>query len=269
MVRYALVIRVILFAGVLSLQWMGTSLGQSATSGSLQDRALRVADFNKMADDARNAGRYDEESAILIATNRAFPDDVHVLWRLTRSAVEAGELADSRDTRRRRFFEAMQYGKMAVRADSTHHLGYIWLAISEAAVASVEGIKTKVRLSWNIRQHAEKAISLNPDFDSGYHILARWHYEVAGIGGVKRALARAFVGELPEASYDESIRLYRQAIAINDLIHHRLALVQTYIRAGRVEEARRELNVIVDRPSEKRLDDKHIEEARKLLASLD
>ncbi len=242
---------------------------QSHARDEVQNIERSPDELTEMADEARAAKEFEEEEAILLDAYQRFPDNVYVLWRLTRSSVESGELADSRDEKRRHFFEAMQYGKQAIRADSTHHLGFIWLAVAEAAVASVEGVKAKVRLSWNIRQHAEKAIQLNPDFDSGYHILGRWHHEVAGIGGVKRALARVFVGELPEASYDEAIRLYRQAIEINDLIHHRFALVKSLIASGREAEARQELEAIIARPSEKRLDDKHKDDAQRMLAQLD
>ena len=86
---------------------------------------------------------------------------------------------------------------------------------------------------------------------------------------MKRALAKVFVGELPEASYDEAIRLYRKAIQINDLISHRLALVRSLAASGRTAEARQELEMIIGRPSEKRLDDKYREQAREMLAELD
>lgn len=266
--EYARIIRTRLCLLTVTLVGVGSAAGQPA--GDIRrDTSLSAEQLIQKAEDARDAKRFEEEYTLLRSAYRAEPDNVHVLWRLTRSSAEAGELTGSRDERRQRFFEAMQFGKQAIRADSTHHLGYIWLAIAEAAVASVEGLKTKVRLSWNIRQHAEKAIELNPEFDSGYHILARWHHEVAGIGGVKRTLAKVFLGELPEASYDEAIRLYKKAIEINDLIHHRLALVQTYMAAGEEEKAREELNIILSRPSEKRLDDRHKADARQLLAQLD
>jgi tetratricopeptide (TPR) repeat protein len=242
--------------------------GQSTSPANGQDVERSVDRLIESADAARDQNRYDEEEAILVEAFRSYPQNVYILWRLTRSSVEAGELSDQRDEKRRRFFEAMQYGKQAIRADSTHHLGFIWLAVAEAAVASVEGVRTKVRLSWDIRRHAEKAIELSPEFDSGYHILGRWHHEVAGIGGVKRALAKVFVGELPEASYDEAIRLYRKAIEINDLIHHRIALVKSLIASGREAEARRELELILNRPGEKRLDEKHKAEARRMLEEL-
>ncbi len=262
----------IIHTTVLALLTLWAVEGTFAQSGGIlpgQKDKPPVDELIESADEARDAKRFDEELSVLETAYRAYPDDVHILWRLTRASVEFGELTDSKDDRRRRFFEALRYGNQAIRADSMHHLGFIWLAVAEAAVASVEGLKTKVRLSWNIREHAEKAIELNPDFDSGYHILARWHHEVAGIGGVKRTLAQVFLGDLPEASYDEAIRLYRQAIEINDLINHRLALVRTLIKSGRTIEARREIGIILARPSEKRLDDKHKAEARELLARLD
>jgi tetratricopeptide (TPR) repeat protein len=258
-----------LIAVLLTLLVSAAATAQSPGTDVVHDPVEPPDILTQRADEARAEGRFDEEESILLSAYRSYPDNVYVLWRLTRSSVEAGELAHGRDEKRQRFFEAMQFGKQAIRADSTHHLGFIWLAIAEAAVASVEGVKTKIRLSWNIRQHAERAIQLNPEFDSGYHILGRWHYEVAGIGGFKRALAKVFLGDLPEASYEESIRLYRRAIEINDLIHHRFALVKALNASGREDEARRELERIISRPSEKRLDDKHKEEARRMLAELD
>jgi tetratricopeptide (TPR) repeat protein len=252
---------------VLTLILAAPATAQSSET-AYPDSGLSATQLTERADQAREAKQFTEEEAILLSAYRLYPDNVYVLWRLTRASVEFGELADSRGEKRKRFFEAMQYGKQAIRADSTHHLGYIWLAIAEAAIASVEGAKTKVRLSWSIREHAEKAIELNPDFDSGYHILARWHHEIAGIGGFKRALAEVFVGELPEASYDEAIRLYRQAIQINDLITHRLALVRSLVASGREEEARHELELILSLPSEKRLDDKYKDQARRMLEDL-
>ena len=41
-------------------------------------------------------------------------------------------------------------------------------------------------------EHFEKAVALDPDYDWAHHVLGRWHYEVAELGGTKRLVVRLF-----------------------------------------------------------------------------
>ena len=207
----------------------------------------------------------------LAALNRAMAvdsTDVRVLWRLARAYVELGKLAFEKSQKKRFFTEAMTHGQAAIAADSMNYLAYTWLAISEGTLAGVVGFKQRIKLSWQVRDHALKAIELKPEHDEAYHVLARWHFEVASIGGLKRVLANLFFGKLPEASYEESMAYYRNAIERNDLIHHRLELVKVYLKTGMKDEAQAELEHILIMENERRLDAKFKEEAKRLLAEL-
>ena len=130
------------------------------------------------------------------------------------------------------------------------------------------GFKERIRLSWRIRQHALRAIDLDSTHDVAYHVLARWHYEIASIGGLKRTLANLFFGDLPEASYEESVAYYKQAIERNDLIHHRLELVKVYVKMGEEQLAEEELEHLLIMENQKRLDPKFKDEAKLILAEL-
>ena len=194
--------------------------------------------------------------------------DVEVLWRLTRAYVELGQLASEKSQKRRFYEAAMQNGQAAIVADSQSCIAFTWLSIAEGTTATVVDFKQKVKLVWQIRDHALRAIRLDPESDIAYHVMARWHAEIASIGGLKRTMANLLYGDLPEASFQESVAYYQRAIALHDQIHHRLELAKVYLRMDDNVEAQEELKDVLAMQSERRLDDQYKAEARRLLDGL-
>ena len=211
---------------------------------------------------------YDIELAALHHARAKDSTQVDVLWRLTRAYVELGELAAKKSQKKKFYDAAMLHGHSAIRADSESCIAFTWLSIAEGTTATVVGFKEQVRLAWLIREHALKAIELDPKSDIAYHVMARWNAEIASIGGLKRTMANLFFGDLPEASYEESIAYYRRAIELHDQVHHRLELAKLYLRMDEYDTAQQKLEYVLTMSSEKRLDDKYKDEARLLLAHL-
>lgn len=224
--------------------------------------------FLARADSARIMGLYDVELAALHFAGAVDSTDVRPQWKLARAYVELGELASEKPQKRKFYDAAMRHGQRAIANDSQSCIAFTWLAIAEGTTASVAEFKLKVKLAWLIRDHALKAIVLDPESDVAYHIMARWHAEIASIGGLKRAMANLLYGDLPEASYEESVAYYQKAIALHDQIHHRLELAKVYLRMDENVEAQEELKDALAMQSERRLDEKYKDEARLLLAHL-
>ena len=230
--------------------------------------AESVETYVERADSARVAGVFEIELAALRYARAEDSTDVHALWRLARAFVELGELASEKSQKRRFFQEALRHGQAAIAADSQSSIAFTWLAIAEGETAGVVDFKERIKLSWLIREHALKAIELDPEGDIAYHIMARWHAEIASIGGLKRAMANLLFGELPKASYEESVRYFMQAIAIHDQIRHRFELAKVYLRMDEDILAQQKLEDILSMDSEMRLDEELKEQARLLLAHL-
>jgi len=124
-------------------------------------------------------------------------------------------------------------------------------------------------MSREVKEEAMRAIELNPDMDTGYHILARWHREVATLSWVMRTAAKVVYGGLPEASLEESVQYFQKAIDLSpDWINHRLELAKTYIEQGNEEAARAQLNKALELPAVAMEDPEYKEEARRLLEEL-
>jgi tetratricopeptide (TPR) repeat protein len=240
------------------------ALAHSASAGS----GMTANQFVARADSARSEGSFDIELAALHHARAKDSTNVETLWRLTRAYVELGELASEKSQKRKFYAAGIGHGQAAIAADSESCIAFTWLSIAEGTTATVVGFKEQVRLAWQIREHALEAIQLDPESDIAYHVMARWHAEIASIGGLKRTMANLLFGDLPKASYEESIAYYRRAIELHDQIHHRLELAKVYLRMEDYIVAQRELEDVLAMRSERRLDDKYKDEARLLLAHL-
>lgn len=115
--------------------------------------------------------------------------------------------------------------------------------------------KRKLQLSQVTRDEALEAIKLRPRYALAWHVLGRWHYELASLNGFLRMLAETIYGRLPAASNEEAIRHLERAVEIepNTAIFH-AELGRAYLAAGRKDEARRELQKSLTLPQRNRDD---------------
>ena len=111
--------------------------------------------------------------------------------------------------------KALAYAQRSVAADPKDADAHVAMAICYGRLARFQD--TKVQIAWSrlIRESAEQALRLKPDHELGCYVLGSWHYEMAGLNPLKRALARVIYGALPPASYAEAAAYFKRAIALN------------------------------------------------------
>ena len=100
-------------------------------------------------------------------------------------------------------------------------------------------------------------------------MLGRWNQELAQIGGVTRAVAMIVYGALPSASYDEAVKCFEKAIALNpNRLLHYVELGRTYALMGRKEDAKKFIEKGLAMPNHDRDDPETKERGRKTLKTL-
>ena len=115
------------------------------------------------------------------------------------------------------------------------------MAITLGAQAKETDTKAQVRLSREVKENIEKAITIAPDDDIAYLVLSRWHYKISALGLFARTFASIVYGGLPEASLDEAEKLLWRAIGLHDRVAHRYNLAKVYERMNRREDAKLQL----------------------------
>jgi tetratricopeptide (TPR) repeat protein len=143
---------------------------------------------------------------------------------------------------------AVKLAQRAIQADPESDEGYKWLAVARGAQAEEGDVETQLRLSLQVKENIEKALSLDPDDDISLLVLSRWHYKIASLEPWARAFVTLVYGSLPEASLEKAEALLLEAIAQKDRIVHRYSLAKVYHRMGKREAALQQLRLALTLP---------------------
>jgi tetratricopeptide (TPR) repeat protein len=188
------------------------------------------------------------------------------LWKLTRAYIDAGQSAPRKE-QIQYYFRAEHTARQCVSLHPDSAEGHFFLAVALGRTALYVGGKRKIQIAREVKVEAERALQINPAHDGAMHVLARWHYEVASLNFVERAVAKiVFGGVPPGASYERAAEYYEQAIVHNpEAPVHRLEYGRTLLKLGRVAESREQLKKCLKLPNLFWDDPKHKLQAQKLL----
>ena len=188
---------------------------QSNESESLQHRSvLNFDELIKKCDELsedETAANNEKEIAILEDLLKRHPDNVEVLMRFTRAYKCKANLAESNEGRKEAAYKGMEYGKKAVEISEDHPKAQKWYGIVLGIAAGVAPLTEKIGLAHSYRKHISRAIELNPDDSTNYHLLGRWCFEVASLSWWERQAAATLIAEPPTSSYEEALSLFEQA----------------------------------------------------------
>jgi len=196
-----------------------------------------VAELIRQADEAY-AGRADlnrvrEGLKILRSARAQEPGNYEVAWRMARLAYTLGDKSKDDEERAKAFAEGVAAGKSAVTAEPQKPEGHFWLGANTGGEAQVLGPLSGLASAKELRQRMETVLRLDEDFQGGsaHMVLGRLDTELPSMlgGDVKRAIATLEQGK----RYGEQ----------NSLL--RLRLAEAYLADRRREDARRELNFIL------------------------
>jgi tetratricopeptide (TPR) repeat protein len=135
---------------------------------------------------------------------------------------------------------AVNYAQRAVALAPNDPETQLALAISYGKMLPLEGTKQQIATLRLIKIAADKVITLDPNSDLAWHILGRRYLALADVGTVKRALAQVAYGKLPAAKYEDAVRCFQKAIALNpNRLMHYIELGRTYAQMGSNADARK------------------------------
>ena len=208
--------------------------------------------------------------ALYLRADQARPDDAFILQKIARQYSDL-VLDQPNDIERKRCAQAaLEYAQRAVALNPRDPVNVLSLAVSHGKLAVYSDTRDKLRYSRLVKEEAERALALDPDYAWAHHVLGRWHYEVAALGVTSRWAVRLFYGGLPAASFDEAIAHLRRAVELEpqEVAHH-LELGFALAAAGRTAEARQVWTAGLQLPSRGKHDEPAKQRAREAMAGLD
>ena len=177
------------------------------------------------------------------------PDNYEALWKAGDQYTElADRLPKKQKSQKETYFtKARELCEKAIEINPDGWEAHFRLSVALGRLALFQGGKKKIRLSKMVKEEAEKAIAINPEADLVYHVLGRWHQNIANLSGVLKFFAKILYGGVPPASNEEAVDLFKKAIEIapNHVEHH-LELGRTYKFMKRKDLARESLQVVLN-----------------------
>jgi len=151
-------------------------------------------------------------------------------WKIARSYVCYGDNAAAVE-KEINFRKAINAAKKCIALEETNANGHTWLAAALGNTAMYEGSKTKVKLCNQIKIELTRAVTLNPNDDIAYSILGSFYREIGHISWIEKQLAMAFIGKIPDGTYEDSEKAFAKATALTpNIMRHwyELGLLYTY-----------------------------------------
>jgi len=198
------------------------------------------------------------------------PKNVRLLVHISREYRHLMTDATTPVEKRRLGGIAVEYANRASTLGPHDADAQLAVAISYGLLQPLEGNRERIEASRVIKAAADRTIELDPNSDLGWHVLGRWHKELADISAFQRTMEQTIYGEiLPQSTYGEAVTCFEKAIQLNPnrLIHY-IELGRVYAQMGRSEEARRFITKGLAMQDTEKDDPETKRQGRELLAKL-
>ena len=204
-----------------------------------------------------------------LPANKIDPDNVDLLVRIARQYRHMMSDTTSKQEKLRLGYISLDYAERASALAPNNAEAQLSPAISYGKMLPYMKTKDQVDTSPKIKTSVDRALRLDPNNDTAWHILGRWNRVLADINVVKRVLAKAIYGDLPVTTNEEAERCLKKAIALNPnrLIHY-IELGRIYAQMGRKEEARQYILKGLSMPNKEKDDPEMKDIGRQTLANL-
>jgi tetratricopeptide (TPR) repeat protein len=197
------------------------------------------------------------------------PNNARLLVRISRQYRHLMSDAGKKEEKIRLGTTAVEYAQRAVALAPNDPEAHLALAISYGKLLPFQGAKEQVAASPLIKASADKVLALDPSNDLAWHVLGRWSLNLADVGAVKRALAQVIYGKLPTAKYEDAVRCFQKAIALNpNRLMHYIELGRTYAQMSRDDDARKFITKGLAMPNTEKDDPETKEIGRQILKKL-
>jgi len=165
--------------------------------------------------------------------------------------------ATTREQKLEAYERGRQAGQRAIDLAPRDATARFWYATNTARWGQTNGVVRSIFLVPTVREHLAITLELDPSFAGAHLVLGYVYYEVPGLLG----------GDLDKA--EESFRAALRQIPT--FTTARVGLARTLARKGKIAEARREAQAVLDETAPSNLADwtvKDTRDARKLLEAL-
>jgi tetratricopeptide (TPR) repeat protein len=178
------------------------------------------------------------------------PNNLPALIKTSELHSIVGKHQASKDKQKEYFRNAKTYAQKALHVNSNSSEANVVMALAMGRMAMIASGEEKIKAVKDVKAYAEKSIQLDPNNFKGYHVLAKWHYEVSDLNAVEKWLVKVTYEALPKASLDDAIRYYEKSRQLNpSFLLNYLELAKSWHRKNNDKKAIEMLEAMLKLPN--------------------
>ncbi|XP_055316040.1 regulator of microtubule dynamics protein 1-like isoform X2 [Sitodiplosis mosellana] len=159
------------------------------------------------ADQLFDENQYQEAIDLL----KKFPNqsDANILWREARALFKlSGTNKAKKEESIREGYELIQ---KALELDENNYACHKWMAVLLDAKSELDGIKVRVGQLANVKKHMQKAVDLNSEDPTNWHLLGNFAFGLADMPWYQRKIVSAIFATPPTGTYEEALDYFLKA----------------------------------------------------------
>ena len=197
---------------------------------------------------------------------KADTSNCKVLWKIAETYINLGEETE-KNKRVQYYYTAEKWARKTVSICPDEANGHFFIAVASGKLALYEGGRRKVNRSKEVKAEAEKALELQPNHHGAYHVLGRWHREIANLSWILKVAAKIIYGGVPPgASNQAAVTNFKKAIeSMPEWINHHKQLGLTYMEMKKWQSAKEEFETVLELSVLDHEDEYHKKVSKKLL----
>lgn len=99
----------------------------------------------------------------------------------------------------------------ALELDDKNFACHKWMAVLLDAKSELDGIKERVSQLETVKKHMLKAVELNPDDPTNWHLLGNFSFGLADMPWYQRKIVSAIFATPPSGTYEEALEHFLKA----------------------------------------------------------
>jgi len=200
----------------------------------LQAQTLNTDSLLKVASALEEGAQEEASLTDYLAVLKASPLNYEANWHTSFLYSKIGNRQTNPDTKKQDFVTAKLYAVKALKLNPSDAEANYVMAVAMGRMALLLGGQDKVDAANDIKRYVDLALKSNPNHAGAWHVLGKWHYEIATLSWVEKQAANMFLGGIDgTGSLAESVNCYKKAIALSPAyILYYLDLAITYVQQG-------------------------------------
>ena len=216
---------------------------------SLAQSESEIDSLQTKAEEKFNEG--DEKESLDLYLKILESDSTHydALWNASLIYSRLGYMLgdDEEDKQEEYYDKAIELAETAIEEHEDEGHPYYVMAVAKGRWSELQGNKTRVETSREIKENIEKAAEKIPDYAPVWHLYGVFHSDVANISGGEKLAANLISKGVPDGSNEKAEEYIKKAIEMMpESILFRLDLAKHYLKVDDEDSAREVLDKISD-----------------------